>query len=240
MRIRELLFVVLFFSCLPLRAADLKSQVAEMVQAAIDAGDLPGALVGLWHDGQWVLHESYGHRALDPDKEAMTFDTVFDMASITKPVATATSAMLLVQDGKLDLNARVVDYLPEFTGDGRDDVRVWHLMTHTGGLIPDNALADYQSGIDQAWQKLFKQKINSKPGEKLAYSDVGFLLLGKIVETISGQSLKEFSQARVFTPLGMKDSGYVPARNSHRALLPLRKWRESCCAVVCTIPALRY
>ena len=196
-----------------------------MVQSAIDAGDLPGAIVGLWHDGQWVLHENYGHRALDPAKEPMTFDTVFDMASITKPVACATSAMMLVQDGKLDLNAKVVDYLPEFTGDGRDELRVWHLMTHTGGLIPDNALSDYQSGIDEAWRRLFKQKINSKPGEKLVYSDVSFELLGKIVETISGQSLKQFSQERVFTPTGHEGLGLCARERAHTAHRPDGKGR---------------
>lgn len=212
MRILHLTCLIVALLAVPLRAADLKSQVAEMVQAAIDAGDLPGAVVGMWHDGQWVLRETYGHRALDPDKEPMTFDTVFDMASITKPVATATSAMMLVQDGKLDLNARVVDYLPDFTGDGRDELRVWHLMTHSGGLIPDNAIGDYKSGTEEAWRRLMKMKINSTPGEKFVYSDVSFQLLGKVVEIISGQSLKDFSHARVFAPLGMKDSGYVPAK----------------------------
>ncbi len=200
MRILSITYLLVALFAVPLRAADLKSQVAEMVQTAIDAGDLPGAVVGLWHDGQWVLRETYGHRALEPDKEPMTFDTIFDMASITKPVATATSAMMLVQDGKLDLNARVVDYLPDFTGDGRDELRVWHLMTHSGGLIPDNAIGDYKSGPEEAWRRLMKMKINSTPGEKFVYSDVSFQLLGKVVETVSGQSLKEFSQARVFTP----------------------------------------
>ncbi len=199
-----------------LRAADgddkLKSEVRQMVEAAIDAGDLPGAIVGLWHDGKWVLREKFGHRAIEPQKEEMTFDTVFDMASITKPVATATSAMMLVQDGKLDLNARVCDYLKDFTGDGREELRVWHLLTHTGGLIPDNALADYQSGKDEAWRRLMRSNIRSTPGTKFAYSDVSFLLLGKVVETISGQSLKEFSAQRVFQPLGMRDSGYVPSK----------------------------
>lgn len=81
--------------------------MGQIVQAAIDAGDMPGAIVGLWHDGQWVLRETYGERAVDPKPEPMTLNTIFDMASITKPVATATSTMLLVQDGRLDLNAGV-------------------------------------------------------------------------------------------------------------------------------------
>ncbi|MCC6510147.1 MAG: DUF1343 domain-containing protein [Pirellulaceae bacterium] len=194
----------------PTWAQDLKTEVGQMVQEAIDAGDMPGAIVGLWHDGRWVLRETYGKRAVEPAEEPMTIDTVFDMASITKPVATATSAMMLVQDGRLDLNARVVDYLKDFTGDGRDDLRVWHLLTHSGGLIPDNALSDYQSGEEEAWRRLMKMDIKSTPGSKFVYSDVSFQLLGKVVETISGQSLKEFSSQRVFKPLGMRDSGYVP------------------------------
>ena len=217
MRTLTLSLLFVFVGVLPLRAADLKSQVAEMVQAAIEAGDLPGAIVGLWHDGQWVLRESYGHRALDPEKEPMTFDTVFDMASITKPVATATSAMMLVQDGKLDLNARVVDYLPDFTGDGRDELRVWHLMTHSGGLIPDNALSDYQSGIDEAWRRLMKMKINSKPGEKFVYSDVSFELLGKIVETVSGQNLKQFSQRTRLRAAGHEGLGLCACQRADSA-----------------------
>lgn len=191
---------------------DWKEQIDQQIEAAIAEGNLPGAVVGVWRDGQWILRKCYGQRSCEP-AEAMTLDTVFDMASITKPVATATSVMLLVQDGRLDLNARVRDYLPEFTGQGRDEVRVWHLLTHSAGLIPDNALADYQSGPEEAWRKLMKMEIKSTPGEKFAYSDVGFVLLGRIVEAISEMSLKEFSEQRVFTPLGMVDSGYLPGED---------------------------
>jgi uncharacterized protein YbbC (DUF1343 family)/CubicO group peptidase (beta-lactamase class C family) len=203
-------------------AERLREPVRALVESAIEAGDLPGAVVGLWHDGQWLLREAYGQRSVDPD-EPMSLDTVFDMASITKPVATATSAMLLAQDGRLDLNARVVEILPEFTGQGRDDVRVWHLMTHTAGLIPDNALSDYQSGAEQAWQRLMRSEIKSTPGTKFVYSDVGFLLLGKIVEEVSGQSLKDFSSERLFRPLGMRDSGYVPSADLVPRIAPTEK-----------------
>lgn len=189
---------------------DLAKQVRALIEAAIEAGDLPGAVVGVWQGGAWQLRETYGRRSLEPMEE-MSFDTVFDMASITKPVATATSAMLLAQEGRLDLNAPVCDYLMDFTGDGREDVRVWHLLTHSAGLIPDNALSDYQSGSEAAWQRLMKMEIKTTPGMNFAYSDVGFLLLGKVVENVSGMSLDKFSKQHVFVPLGMQDSGYTPA-----------------------------
>lgn len=196
-----------------------KSEVQQMVQSAIAAGDLPGAVIGLWYNGQWELRETYGQRSVGPD-EPMAVDTIFDMASITKPVATATSAMLLVQDGRLNLAAPVKEYLPDFTGQGRDEVRVWHLMTHSGGLIPDNALADYQLGQDEAWRRLMKMDIKSAPGTKFVYSDVGFQLLGKVVEAISGESLGDFSQKRVFAPLGMVSSGYTPASELRSRIAP--------------------
>lgn len=198
---------------------DLKGQVRQLVESAIAGGDLPGAVVGLWQDGAWRLRETYGQRSTEP-AEAMTLDTVFDMASITKPVATATCAMLLVQDGRLDLNARVCEILPEFTGEGRDDVRVWHLMTHTAGLIPDNALADYQAGPEEAWRRLMRSTIKSPPGSKFVYSDVGFLLLGKVIETLSEKNLNEFSRERVFKPLGMRDSGYLPEAHLRTRIAP--------------------
>ena len=201
------------------RQQALKTQVRLLVEAAIEAGDLPGAVIGLWHDGEWQMRETYGQRSVEP-AEPMTLDTVFDMASITKPVATATSVMLLVQDGQLDLDARVCEILPEFTGDGREDVRVWHLLTHTAGLIPDNALKDYRSGSDEAWRHLMHSTIKSTPGSKFVYSDVGFLVLGKIVEQVSGMSLKEFSGQRVFKRLGMRDSGYVPAKELISRIAP--------------------
>ena len=188
-----------------------KAEIREAMEAAISAGDLPGAVVGFWHNGEWLVRETFGNRVVGETNEPMTLDTVFDMASITKPVATATSIAILAERGKVNVEAPVKTYLPEFTGDGRDEVLVKHLLTHTAGLIPDNAIGDYKSGVDEAWKNLFAVKIQSTPGSKFVYSDVCFQLLGKIVERASGQPLNEFAKANIFEPLGMKDSGYLPA-----------------------------
>ncbi len=196
------------------------AEVREAIEAAIAAGDLPGAVVGFWHNGEWLVRDVYGHRAMDKDPELMTLDTIFDMASITKPVSTATSIAILAERGKVDIEAPVKAYIPEFTGEGRDAVLVKHLLRHTAGLIPDNAIQDYQSGIENAWKNLFAVKIQSTPGTKFVYSDVCFQLLGKIVENASGQPLNEFAKLNIFDPLGMKDSGYLPAETLRPRIAP--------------------
>lgn len=197
-----------------------KTEVRQTIEAAITAGDLPGAVVGFWYNGEWLVRDVYGNRAMDKDQEAMTLDTIFDMASITKPVSTATSIAILVEQGKVDIDAPVKTYVPEFTGDGRDAVLVKHLLRHTAGLIPDNAIQDYQSGIENAWKNLYAVKIQSTPGTKFVYSDVCFQLLGKVVENVSGQPLNEFAKANIFRPLGMNDSGYVPAETLRPRIAP--------------------
>ncbi len=223
-------FALLFSVCFLIRSvsaqsdsanlADAKKEVREAIDSAIAAGDLPGAVVGFWHNGEWLVRDVYGNRAMDKDPEAMTLDTVFDMASITKPVSTATSIAILAERGKVDLEAPVKTYVPEFTGDGRDAVLVKHLLRHTAGLIPDNAIQDYQSGIENAWKNLYAVKIQSTPGTKFVYSDVCFQLLGKIVENASGQPLNEFAKANIFQPLGMKDSGYLPSETLRPRIAP--------------------
>jgi uncharacterized protein YbbC (DUF1343 family) len=204
----------------PAKLTATQQAVRDAIDAAIIAGDLPGAVVGFWHNGEWLVRDVYGNRALDKDQEAMTLDTIFDMASITKPVSTATSIAILAERGKVDIDAPVKTYVPEFAGDGRDAVLVKHLLRHTAGLIPDNAIQDYQSGIENAWKNLYAVKIQSMPGSKFVYSDVCFQLLGKIVENASGHPLNEFAKANIFEPLGMKDSGYVPSEPLRPRIAP--------------------
>ncbi len=140
-----------------------KSEVRQLIETAINAGDLPGAVVGFWSEGRWLIQEVYGNRAMLPSVEPMSLDTIFDMASITKPVSTAASIMILVDRGQVDIDAPVARYLPAFTGDGRDEVLVKHLLRHTAGLIPDNAIEDYKAGQQKAWENLFGSKIKTPP-----------------------------------------------------------------------------
>ncbi|MDQ3333018.1 MAG: DUF1343 domain-containing protein, partial [Planctomycetota bacterium] len=146
----------------------------------------------------------------EPTPEPMTVDTVFDMASLTKPVATATCIMSLVQQGKLAPADLVAKHLPEFSQKGKEAITVEQLLLHTSGLIPDNSIKDYEDGPEKAWERIFALAPIAEPGTKFQYSDVNFLVLGKLVETLSGKPLNEYAHEMTFAPLGMTDTGYLP------------------------------
>jgi CubicO group peptidase (beta-lactamase class C family) len=172
-------------------------------------------------DRERVLYEqALGDRQIEPTRQPMTIDTVFDIASLTKPVATATSVMRLVGEGKLDVDQTVGTYLPEFAANGKDKITVSDLLLHVGGLIPDNSLHDYQDGPEQAWKLICDLKPVSARGEKFAYTDVGFIVLGKLVEQVSGQTLDQFAVDQIFRPLGMNETIFNPGDDLKRRAAP--------------------
>jgi serine-type D-Ala-D-Ala carboxypeptidase len=184
--------------------------IDDAVKAAIERGELPGAVVLVIHKGEVVYRKAYGDRQKKPLPTLMTDDTVFDLASLTKPIATATAILLLLEDGKLRLEDRVSQYLPAFRRKETDGITLERLLVHTSGLIADNSLDDYRGGAAEAWQKLFALNPRTAPGSKFTYSDVGYMLLGKVVEEVSAMPLDTFTTRRVFGPLGMKATGYRP------------------------------
>lgn len=191
-------------------SAERLAGIDSLVQEALEQGRLPGCVVAIGRQGQLVYQRAFGARQLQPGRVEMTTDTVFDLASLTKPLATATSVMLLVQDGKVDLDERVTTYLSEFSGRGKEEITVRHLLTHVGGLTPDNALADYAEGPEKAWERICALGLRAKPGSEFIYSDVGFIVLGELVRRVSGMGLDQFVQERVFQPLGMAESRFLP------------------------------
>ena len=150
----------------------------------------------------------------------MTEDTVFDLASLTKPIATAMSIMLLVEDGKLKLDDPIAKYLPAFARNSTESITIAELLTHVSGFIADNPEKDYESGRETAWKNLFALEPTQEPGSKFVYSDMNFILLGKIVEKTSGMGLDEFSRKRVFEPLGMKETGFLPGPDQRKRAAP--------------------
>ncbi len=186
------------------------ARIDGLVAEQIAKKRLPGCVVMIGRRGKIAFAKAYGHRRLEPSPEKMTLDTVFDMASLTKPMATATSIMLLVERGQVRLRNPVVEYLPEFAPHGKDEITIEHLLTHQGGLVPDNALADYQHGVEEAWQRIWGLKLRYPVGEKFVYTDVGFLVLAKVVERVTGQNVAEFAAENVYRPLGMDETGYLP------------------------------
>jgi uncharacterized protein YbbC (DUF1343 family) len=140
----------------------------------------------------------------------MTVDTVFDLASLTKPIVTATSLMILVEQGKLHLHDRVVEHLPEFGQHGKEKVTVEQLLLHTSGLAADNPVEDYQDSPKKALERIYALDLQSEPGSKFTYSDVGYIVLGQLMERRSGETLDEFSRRHIFEPLGMRDTAFKP------------------------------
>lgn len=189
-----------------------------IVQQAIAKGRLPGCVVTIGRRGGVALVKAYGNRQIEPASEKMTVDTVFDLASLTKPIATATSIMILVERGVVRLRDPVANYLPEFGKNGKAKITIEQLLTHQGGLIPDNPLADYQEGQAKAWQNIWDLEPTDALGKKFVYTDVGFIVLGEVVRRMTGQSVAQFAEENIFRPLGMLETGYLPeAKLAERA-----------------------
>jgi len=191
-------------------SGDRLKQIDGIISGAIDAGMMPGCVVCVGRQGKIVKLTAWGDRQVLPDRVPMTTDTVFDLASLTKPVATATSVMMLVERGKLGLDDRVAGYFPEFSVNGKDRLTVRDLLLHRSGLIPDNPLADYAEGAEVAWQKICGLELQGPVGERFRYSDVNFIVLGKLVEHLAGKPFDVFVRDEVFVPLGMNETGFLP------------------------------
>ncbi|HET6576145.1 MAG TPA: exo-beta-N-acetylmuramidase NamZ domain-containing protein [Fimbriiglobus sp.] len=190
------------------------------VEAAIKRGNCPGAVVVVVHQDEVAFRKAYGHRALVPEPVPMTVDTVFDMASITKPVATATSVMILIERGKLRPSDKVAKYWPEFAANGKGDVTVEHCLTHVSGLIPDNSIKDYVGTRDEMLGRVANLPLQSPPGTRFRYSDIGFIVLGELVGRVSGKPVDEFATENVFTPLRMTDTGFKPSAELKKRAAP--------------------
>ena len=199
------------------------AEIDSLVEQALTEKKMPGCVVAIGRHDQLVLLKTFGHRQVEPTTEAMTTDTVFDLASLTKPIATATCIMLLIERGKLRLDDPIAKHWPEFAENGKAKITVEHLLIHTGGLIADNRIADYFPEPKQAWSNIAGLKPLAEPNMKFIYSDVGFLILGQLVEKISGQSLAEFAKADVFEPLGMSETDYKPKSELRPRIAPTEK-----------------
>lgn len=193
------------------RADDKFAPLDDALAKGIARGDCPGAVVLVLHKGSVVYRKAHGKAAVEPAARAMTPDAVFDLASLTKPLATALSVQLLIEQGKLALDAPVAKYRPSFGKAKKDALTLEQLLLHTSGLIADNPLADYADGAEKALAKIDALTPLDPPGSRFRYSDVNYILLGHLVEVASGQSLAKFSTEKVFAPLGMKDTTFNPA-----------------------------
>lgn len=224
MRLAVVLMFAFVSSALAMETTSV-APVTEAIGRAMAAGKLPGAVVWI-EQGAQSRHWALGDRALVPQREAMTEDTIFDAASLTKVVATAPSMMLLIERGRVKLDAPVREYLPEFA---TADVTVRHLLTHTSGLpaeIPRDPAAPDWRGYEEGIRRACACRPDPAPGTVFRYSDVNFILLGEIVRRVSGRTLDEFARAEIFIPLGMKDTGFRPALEQRARIAPTERDAE--------------
>jgi uncharacterized protein YbbC (DUF1343 family)/CubicO group peptidase (beta-lactamase class C family) len=181
-----------------------------IVHEAIRDEQIPGAVVVIGHDGQVIYRKAFGERSLEPRREPMTVDTIFDLASLTKVVATTTAVMQLVQNGQIRVNEPVAKYIPEFAENGKEEVTVRELLTHFSGLPEDLDLSQPWQGREAALRMAYAEKPVYAPGSRFLYSDINFIVLGAVVERVSGMSLDEYCLKNVFAPLGMAHTRFLP------------------------------
>ncbi len=194
--------------------------VDSIVQRAISDGIVPGAVLVVGHDGAVVYRKAYGERALEPRREPMTLDTVFDLASLTKVIATTTAVMQLFEQGKVRMNDPVAKYLPEFAQNGKEDITVRQLLTHHSGLEPDLDLKTAWEGKETAYKMAFAETPAEPPGSHFTYSDINFIVLGALVERVSGETLDEYAARHIFAPLKMTRTRFVPPASWRTKIAP--------------------
>jgi uncharacterized protein YbbC (DUF1343 family)/CubicO group peptidase (beta-lactamase class C family) len=194
--------------------------IASVAEEAIRTGKCPGAVVVVGHQGRVVYRRAFGHRALVPHELPMTLHTIFDLASLTKVVATTTAIMQLVEQGKVVLSAPVSDYWPEFKANGKEDITVRELMTHYSGLPPDLELKPDWSGYETAMKMIVGEKPIVPSGTRFIYSDINFETLGELVRRVSGEPLDVYCSKHIFGPLGMKETRFKPPATWRRRIAP--------------------
>ncbi|MGI9102178.1 MAG: exo-beta-N-acetylmuramidase NamZ domain-containing protein [Terriglobales bacterium] len=184
--------------------------VDAIFQKAVEERQIPGAVVVVGHDGKIVYEKAFGWRSLEPRRETMTLDTVFDMASLTKSMATAMSVMRLVQYGQVRLNDPVSRYIPEFGSKGKEQITVRQLLTHFSGLEEDLDLKQPWRGKETAFRMAMDEAPVIPPGSRFLYSDVDYVVLGFLVERVSGLPLEQYAAVHIYEPLGMMQSRFLP------------------------------
>jgi len=204
-------------------------EASNLIRSAIHDGAFPGATFLVARKGVIVAHEAYGNAVSTPPEMSrpMKLDTIYDMGSITKPVATATSLMILLERGKVTLSDPISHYVPEYTGGKKDGTTLHDLLTHISGLPAWKPLYEVCKGRENFLHEICRMDLEYLPGEKVVYSCLGFILLTFILEKVMGEDLGSFARREVFLPLGMKDTLFNPpmAMRDRIAATERCKWR---------------
>ncbi len=187
-----------------------------MVQRAVQAGIVPGAVALVRRHGQTVLHDAYGWAVLEPERRAMQIDTIFDLASLTKPLVTAPLVLRCADDGVISLDDRVCRYLPPLAHFAAGTVTIRQLLTHTGGLPAWSPIYACSKASTNAAHTIANLDSEYTPGSQVIYTCLGYILLGLLLEQVTGRALDDLARASLFEPLGLSDTGYGPETDAER------------------------
>lgn len=209
----------------PVFRAERLAEIEAAVRETVKEGQVPGVVYWLEHR-QKTFHLVEGHRAIAPTSEAMTADTMFDAASLTKVIATTPCIMRLVERGEIRLDDPVRAHMPEFSGEGRDAITVQHLLTHVSGLRPGLSQQPPWSGYDEAIRRACQEVPRATPGTAFVYSDINFILLGELVRRVSGHRLDVYASQHIFRPLGMTNTGFCPATDLRTRIAPTERVQD--------------
>ncbi|MEY2746267.1 MAG: Thiamine biosynthesis lipoprotein ApbE precursor [Planctomycetota bacterium] len=194
----------------PCAAAEARAKALhDALLEGLAAGRVAGAVALVGRGDEELACAAAGLRAVEPRAEAATRDTTWDLASLTKPIATASCVLALRDEGLLELDAPLARWLPEFGAHGKDAITIEQLLRHSSGLPAANPLSDYAQGPDEAWRRICALAPKHPPGARRVYSDIGYIALGKLVERLDGCSLAASARRRVFDPCGMRDAAFV-------------------------------
>jgi SSS family transporter len=214
-----ILLIVLLVPQLKAQDAEFR-QIDRIVEGGIAARKFPGAVVIAGHNGHIIFHKAYGNATLTPAPEPMTEDTIFDLASLTKVLATAPAVMQLYEQGRFRLNDPVAEYLPEFAANGKQDITIRQLLTHYSGLPPDVSLEDPWLGKEEGLRRAFASTPVTAPGVQFRYSDINFIVLGALVEKLSGLTLDQYQQRYLAQPLGVEHMRFLPPEDWRSRIAP--------------------
>lgn len=227
---------ILIISFLTLLSADLFAQnssydfnaAESVINNAIKNRVFPGAVVLVWKDGQIIYKNSFGKLTYDVNSPKVKLNTIYDLASLTKVVATTTATMICIDRGMLSLNDRVVKFIPEFESNEKENITIKNLLLHNSGLPAWKKFYGRNLVYSEVLSEIFSSSLEYKTGEKTVYSDLGLITLGKIIEKVTGKTLDKFCNDEIFKPLGMNSTFFNPPDSLKNICAPTEKdnyWR---------------
>lgn len=189
----------------------MKQNILNFLQTEVDLEHIPGAVIQVAHKCDIVLEEAVGFRSVYPEKQPMKKDTVFDLASLTKVVATLPAVLLLMDRGEIRLDDRVGKFLSQFENNDKEEITIRHLLTHTSGLKAHHPYYERNLTTEQILEQIYINEDKAPVGSKVVYSDLGLIALYRIVEVVTGEEFSTFVDQEIFTPLEMTETGYNPS-----------------------------